>query len=90
MVAAMRRLETQEDRVDRILFGVGFAVVLLFWKWLLWAAALFVVLVTVLWVVKQVRLALWETEQRREAICRRADEQHALVLAGDPRGTYGA
>jgi hypothetical protein len=30
----------------------------------------------------------WEREQR--AIIARADQQHAWVMAGDPRGTYGA
>ncbi len=29
----------------------------------------------------------WEAEQK--AIAKRADQQHAWVLAGDPRGTYG-
>jgi hypothetical protein len=30
----------------------------------------------------------WQAEQRATAA--RADQQHAWVLAGDPRGTYGA
>ena len=29
-------------------------------------------------------------ERRLTAIAARADQQHAWVLAGDPRGTYGA
>lgn len=80
---------TDDDRVNKMLFGMGFAAILLFWKWLLWAAVVLAVLVVVAWCVKVVRTALWEAEQRKLAICRRADEQHALVMAGDPRGTYG-
>jgi hypothetical protein len=30
----------------------------------------------------------WAAEQK--AIAKRADQQHAWVMAGDPRGTYGA
>jgi uncharacterized membrane protein YdjX (TVP38/TMEM64 family) len=29
----------------------------------------------------------WKAEQK--AIAKRADQQHAWVMAGDPRGTYG-
>jgi hypothetical protein len=30
----------------------------------------------------------WEREQK--AIAKRAEQQHVWVMAGDPRGTYGA
>lgn len=80
---------TEDDRVNKMLFGMGFAAILLFWKALLWAVAVGAALLVVLWVAKVVRTALWERERALEAIRRRADAQHALVLAGDPRGTYG-
>lgn len=80
---------TEDDRVNKMLFGMGFAAIMLFWKALLWAVVVGAALLVVLWVAKVVRTALWEAEQRKLAICRRADEQHALVMQGDPRGTYG-
>ncbi len=42
----------------------------------------------VAWVRHCAAADAWEREQK--AIAARADEQHAWVLAGDSRGTYGA
>jgi hypothetical protein len=58
-----------------------------------WLIALVVVVVILYkqapgwWAAHQAAVAA--EEQRLAGIAKRADQQHAWVLAGDPRGTYG-
>src|ERR1700682_5670628 len=71
-----------------VLFVVGL-VIRYFW----WLAALAAVVMAAkwapsLWARHQAAVEAWKAEQH--AIANRADQQHAWVLAGDPRGTYGA
>lgn len=67
-----------------------------FWLWIAAALAV-VVLLVVLWKFASMLDRWLERREKRRAarrnelaaIARRADEQHAWVLAGDERGTYG-
>ena len=40
-------------------------------------------------VVLELRINTADDAARRAALIARADQQHAWVMAGDPRGTYG-
>jgi hypothetical protein len=70
------------------LFLVGFVVA--YFKWI--AAAVVAYLAyrwgRAAWGRHCVAADAWQRE--RGAIAARADQQHAWVIAGDPRGTYGA
>jgi hypothetical protein len=71
-----------------ILLVVGFVVAYL--KWIVAAVAAYLAYRwgRVVWVRHCAAADAWQREQA--AIAARADQQHAWVLAGDPRGTYGA
>lgn len=71
-----------------LLLLVGF--VLHYFKWLALAVAAYFTYRwgRAAWARHCVAADAWSAEQR--AIAARADQQHAWVLAGDERGTYGA
>jgi len=71
-----------------LLLLVGFIVA--YFKWIAAAIAAWFACRwgRVAWVRHCAAADAWEREQR--AIAKRADQQHAWVLAGDPRGTYGS
>jgi nitrate/nitrite transporter NarK len=60
------------------------------WLWWLVAAVAVYVKAWLLWrQYQRARAAEQRERQRWAGIAARADQQHAWVLAGDPRGTYG-
>ena len=84
-----------DDRRGTSGFGAAFVILIVvgviakFWVWI-------VVVVGVILLGVALGLLLYRFDQRRltelgrlAAIARRADEQHAQILAGDPRGMYG-
>ena len=79
MVTAMRAFFV-------LLAGVG-AVVWLGW-WLLVPVGLLVAIIvgTLLWLHHE---KVTDDRRRDEGLRKRADQQHAWRLEGDPRGTYG-
>ncbi|MGB3485258.1 MAG: hypothetical protein WBB07_23965 [Mycobacterium sp.] len=68
---------------------LAIAVVGVYWKWILVA-----VVVVLAWrrgveLVDRMRIAAQQCAAAHAALIADADEQHALVLAGDPRGVHG-
>jgi hypothetical protein len=60
------------------------------WLWWLAAAAVLYVMARLgWWLYVEREAALAADAAERTAIAARADQQHAWVLAGDPRGTFG-
>lgn len=57
--------------------------------WLVALAAVYVAAYVGWWWYRQQRAAEAATQREHAAIAARADQQHAWVMAGDPRGVYG-
>lgn len=76
------------DRSPRRALSAVLTVLLVAWLmgWLWWLLAAASLAAAALWL--RDRIDAFRTEWA--AIAARADQQHAWVLAGDPRGTYGA
>jgi hypothetical protein len=70
-----------------LLIFIGFIVK--FWVWILAALGALVVFGLLLWLAFYAARRVDARENARLAIAARADRQHAWVLAGDDRGTYG-
>jgi ABC-type Fe3+-siderophore transport system permease subunit len=77
--------------------GLGAAFVLLifvgaivkFWAWIAAALGALMVFGLLLWLTFYVERRVDERYAKRAGLVARADQQHAWVLAGDARGTYG-
>jgi hypothetical protein len=71
-----------------VLFVVGLIIRYFWWIALVVVAVIAYKRAPVWWA--QYQAAQAAERDRLAAIAARADQQHAWVLAGDPRGTYGA
>jgi hypothetical protein len=70
-----------------LLLGLG--IISLYFRWILAAFLVVAVAYCVLAVWRELRIGAAAETARRDAIIARADQQHAWVIDGDPRGTYG-
>ena len=77
--------------------GLGAAFVLLifvgavakFWAWIAAVLGALMVFGLLVWLTFYVERRVDARYEKRAALVARADQQHAWVLAGDDRGTYG-
>lgn len=70
-----------------VLFIVGLIVKFIWW--ILGALALVAAFFVVRALIRYLRAEIAERNRSRAEIASRADQQHAWVLSGDDRGTYG-
>jgi hypothetical protein len=76
-------------------FGAAFVLLIFigaivkFWAWIAAVLGALLVFGLLLWLTFYVERRVDERYARRAALIARADQQHAWVLAGDDRGTYG-
>lgn len=68
-----------------ILFGLAVR----YWQWVAAFVAIATVFVGLLWLSFWLARRVDRRHAERAAVCARADEQHAQVMAGDERGIYG-
>jgi hypothetical protein len=76
-------------------FGAAFTLLIFigaiakFWAWIAAVLGALLVFGLLLWLTFYVERRVDERYAKRAALIARADQQHAWVLAGDGRGTYG-
>jgi hypothetical protein len=84
------RPQRRRAQAVAIVLTVAFVAYAMGWFWWLVAAtALYVKARLVWWLYCRAHVAEARERQRLAEIAARADQQHAWVLAGDPRGVYG-
>jgi hypothetical protein len=60
-----------------------------YFGWIILAAAAVLAVYGVMHVVAAAVVAIEDERARQRALVSRCDQQHAWVMQGDPRGTYG-
>lgn len=70
-----------------LLIFIGF--IAKFWAWILAVLGSLLVFGLLLWLTFYLERRSDALYEKRAALVARADQQHAWVLAGDDRGTYG-